>query len=51
MSKYYSSPEMEIRIYRTAHGVFTDSDPGLHDGDEYDLDAVGEPTADDLFAE
>ncbi len=50
MRKNYLEPTLEVRKYRVSPDIFTDSDPGLHDGDEYDLDAVGEPTADDLFA-
>ncbi len=41
MKKFYSDPEIEIRKYRLTDTVFTESDPGLHDGDEYDLDSVG----------
>ena len=50
MSKYYASPEIEIRVYRATHSVFTDSEKDLGDGDDFELDAVGEP-ADDLFAD
>jgi hypothetical protein len=51
MRKDYLEPELEIRKYRITPDVFTDSDPGLHDGDEYDLDSVGDPEGlDDVFA-
>jgi len=41
MRKNYSEPELEVRKYLISD-VFTGSDPGLHDGDEYDLDSVGD---------
>ena len=50
MSKLYISPEIEFKKYKMAQSIFTDSDPGLHDGDEYDLDAINDP-ADELFAD
>ena len=49
MSKFYAEPKIEFRMYRIAQDVFTDSDPGLEDGDEFDLDAIGRP--DDVFAD
>ena len=49
MSKLYTSPEIEFKKYRMSQSVFT-SDPGLHDGDDYELDDVNDPV-DDLFAE
>ena len=49
MRRYYASPEIEIRVYRVSHSVFTDSE-NIHDGDEFDLDAAGQPQ-DDLFAD
>ena len=50
MRKNYSEPELAVRKYRTTPDIFTDSDPGLHDGDEYDLDAINDPV-DELFAD
>lgn len=50
MRKYYSEPELEVRKY-LINDIFTDSDPGLHDGDEYDLDGSVDPGAgSDIFA-
>ncbi len=40
MKKNYDEPVLEVRKYLITD-IFTDSDPGLHDGDEFDLDAVG----------
>ena len=48
MRKDYCEPELEVRVYRSMPDIFTDSDPGLHDGDEFEPDAVGDP--EDLFA-
>ena len=48
MRKNYFEPELEVRKYRLTPDVFTDSDH-VGDSDDYDLDAVGDPT-DDLFA-
>ena len=47
MTKFYTEPELNILQYRMTDSVFTDSDPGLHDGDEFDLDAVG--TGEEVF--
>lgn len=49
MRKDYFEPTLEVRKYLISD-VFTDSDPGLHDGDEYDLDSVGGGDNDDIFA-
>ncbi len=49
MKKYYSEPELEVRKY-LLKDVFTDSDPGLHDGDDYELDSVGGNEDVDVFA-
>ena len=49
MRKYYSEPELEIRKYRMAPDIFTDSE-NIGDGDEFDLDAANQPL-DDLFAD
>lgn len=41
MRKNYAEPALEVRKYLITD-IFTDSDPGLHDGDEHDLDAIGD---------
>ncbi len=47
MRKYYSEPELEIIKYGiSAEVIFTDSVPGIDDGDEFDLDAAGDVFAD-----
>ena len=53
MRKDYAEPALEVRTYRMTSDVFTDSDPGLHDGDEFDLDNVGDTGVPqgDLFAD
>ncbi len=46
MSKFYCEPIIEIRKYRLTDSVFTDSDPGLHDGDDYELDSIDDSNSD-----
>lgn len=51
MRKYYSEPELEVRKYSVSASIFTESgkDPGLDDGDDYNLDSAG--PAEDPFAD
>ena len=51
MRKDYSEPMLEIRKYAITPDIFTDSDPGLHDGDEFELDAVDDGEIEDVFAD
>lgn len=48
MRKYYSEPALEVRKYLITD-IFTESEPGLHDGDDYNLDAVG--AGEDVFGD
>ena len=45
MRKDYAEPALEVRKY-LIKDIFTDSDPGLHDGDEYGLDSIDDGDGD-----
>lgn len=45
MAKFYVEPELNILQYRMTKSVFTESDPGLNDGDDFDLDAINDDAA------